>query len=127
MFDTNVVSALMRDPTGGISHRISGLAWPVSVSIVVAAELRYGAARKASDRLTTAVELVLSGMTIEPLASPVDVVYGRLRDQLERQGQPMDANDLLIAAHAVVLDRTLVTADKVFGRVEGLKSENWLA
>ena len=58
---------------------------------------------------------------------PVDKVYGLLRYRLEREGRPMDANDLLIAAHALTLDRTLVTDDRAFARVPGLRVENWLA
>ena len=37
------------------------------------------------------------------------------------------ANDLLIAAHALALDATLVSADADFLRVPGLQLENWLA
>ncbi|MDB5437886.1 MAG: vapC, partial [Caulobacteraceae bacterium] len=92
MLDTNIVSAIMRDPGGALTRRIASLNAPVSVSLVVAAELRYGAARKGSARLIQAVEQVLEAIEIEPLAAPVDRIYGRLREALERQGQPMDAN-----------------------------------
>lgn len=126
MLDTNIVSAIMRDPTGSAAGRIADLAEPVSVSVVVAAELRYGAAKKGSDRLTATVERLLDGIEIEPLSSPVDRAYGHLREALERDGQTMDANDLLIAAHALSLGRILATADHAFTRVKGLAVENWL-
>jgi tRNA(fMet)-specific endonuclease VapC len=126
MLDTNVVSQLMRDPAGPVTRRIAMLSEPVSVSIVVAAELRYGAARKRSSRLTATLERVLNAIEIEALAAPVDVVYGALRDRLERDGRPLAANDLLIAAHALVLERILVTAEAAFARVPGLSVENWL-
>ena len=125
MLDTNIVSAIMRDPAGAAARRIAGLSTAVSVS-VAAAELRYGAAKKGSARLTATLERVLGAIEIEPLSLPVDVVYGRLRLALERGGQPMDANDLFIAAHALSLDRVLATADQAFDRVPGLKVENWL-
>jgi len=126
MLDTNIVSAIMRDPAGAAARRIAGLSTAVSVSVAAAAELRYGAAKKGSARLTATLERVLGAIEIEPLSLPVDVVYGRLRLALERGGQPMDANDLFIAAHALSLDRVLATADQAFDRVPGLKVENWL-
>lgn len=124
--DANVVSALMRDPTGAIARRIEAQTEAVSVSIIVAAELRYGAAKKVSERLTASLDRVLGGLEIEPVSAPVDVVYGHLRARLESLGQPMDANDLLIAAHALTLGRVLITDDRAFARVPGLRVENWL-
>ena len=53
--------------------------------------------------------------------------YGEVRAALERQGQPIGRNDLMIAAHALALDATLVTDNvREFARVEGLRLENWL-
>jgi len=127
MLDTNVVSALLRDPAGAVARRIRTLAEPVSVSIIVAAELRYGAARKGSDRLSASLKRVLEGVEIEPLSAPIDAVYGQLRARLERLGRPMGANDLFIAAHALTLGRVLVTDDRAFAHVPGLDVENWLA
>jgi tRNA(fMet)-specific endonuclease VapC len=127
MLDTNVISAIMRHPAGTAARRIAELAEPVSISVIVAAELRYGAAKRGSDRLTATVEQLLDGIDIEPLSPPVDRIYGQLREALEREGRPMDANDLLIAAHALSLGRILATADHAFARVNGLTVENWLA
>ena len=127
MLDTNIVSALMRDPGGVVAEHIKALATPVSISIVVAAELRYGAARKGSQRLTDAVERLLSAIEVTPFAAPADLIYGSLRHHMERKGQPMGANDLLIAAHALTLGRGLATDDQAFLRVPGLHVENWLA
>ncbi len=127
MLDTNIVSALMREPSGTVARRIGTLATEVSVSVVVAAELRYGAARKGSLRLTTAVEAILAAIDIEPFASPADLVYAHLRYRMEREGQPLGANDLLVAAHALTLERGLATDDRAFERVPGLHVENWLA
>ena len=127
MLDTNIVSALMRDPGGAVARQIGALATAVSVSVVVAAELRYGAARKGSERLTAVVETILGAIEIAPFGPPADLVYARLRHRMEREGQPLGGNDLLIAAHALTLGRGLVTDDRAFGRVPGLHVENWLA
>lgn len=127
MLDTNTVSALVNDPGGAVAERIRALSARVSVSIVVAAELRYGAAKKGSARLNAAVGRMLGALEIEPMLPPVDSVYGALRERMERAGLPMGANDLLIAAHALALGRALVTDDRAFARVPGLTVENWLA
>jgi tRNA(fMet)-specific endonuclease VapC len=125
MLDTNMVSEFLNRPDGMVAARIARQPAAISISIVVAAELRFGAAKKGSARLTARIETLLGLIDIEPLASPVDVVYGGLRAKLEREGKRMDANDLLIAAHALVLGRGLVTRDKAFSRVVGLSVEDW--
>jgi tRNA(fMet)-specific endonuclease VapC len=96
-------------------------------SIIVAAELRYGAAKKASLRLTAQVEAVLSAIDTLPFDAPADEIYGAIRAQREIAGTPIGGNDLIIAAQAVALDLTLVTDnDQEFSRVDGLRVKNWL-
>ncbi len=56
----------------------------MSTSIIVAAELRFGAAKKGSARLTTQLEVILGAMRVVALESPADRTYGELRAQLER-------------------------------------------
>jgi tRNA(fMet)-specific endonuclease VapC len=57
----------------------------------------------------------------------MDIIYGEIRTDLERAGTPIGANDLLIAAHALALDCTLVTDNQnEFKRVAKLRLENWL-
>ena len=62
-----------------------------------------------------------------PFEAPADVIHGRLRTDLERRGQPMGGSDLLIAAHALAAQLTLVTDDRGFARIPELLRENWLA
>ncbi|MDB5479560.1 MAG: uncharacterized protein JWO83_613 [Caulobacteraceae bacterium] len=99
----------------------------VCTSIVVAAELRYGATKRGSPALSARVEAVLGALEVLPLDTPADISYGDVRAKLERSGTPIGGNDLLIAAHALSLGCTIVT-DNVseFSRVEGLALENWL-
>ena len=62
-----------------------------------------------------------------PLTTPVDAHYAAIRTHLERAGTPIGPNDMLIAAHALALDLTLVTANtREFERVPALKIDNWL-
>jgi tRNA(fMet)-specific endonuclease VapC len=99
----------------------------VLTSIVVVAELRYGAKKKASPRLLAQLEAVLDVLEIAPLDAPADQVYGEIRVQLERAGRPIGGNDLLIAAQALALECVVVTdSQREFERVEGLIVENWL-
>lgn len=128
LLDTNIVSAMVRDPHGRIAQRIRTVGEnKVCTSVVVAAELRYGATKKGSARLLAQLEAVLTALEVLALEPPVDSVYGNVRTQLERAGQPIGGNDLLIAAHALSLEYTVVTDnEREFGRVEGLLVENWL-
>jgi tRNA(fMet)-specific endonuclease VapC len=88
---------------------------------------RRGAAKKTSPRLTAQVDAVLGALDTLPFDFPGDETYGSIRTQLESAGTPIGGNDLLIAAHAVALDLTLVTDNtKEFSRVGGLRVENWL-
>ena len=99
----------------------------VCTSIIVACELRYGAAKKGSDRLSSRVAALLEQLTLLPLAAGTDREYALIRDRLERAGNPIGPNDLLIAAHARALGLTLVTANVgEFARVTGLEVQNWL-
>jgi tRNA(fMet)-specific endonuclease VapC len=128
LLDTNIISDLVRNPQGAVASHIGKLGEEsVFTSIIVTAELRYGLARKPSHRLAAQLEIVLSALDIEPWEAPADQRYGTLRAKLTRSGKLIGANDLLIAAHALALDVTLVTDNvREFSRVPGLKLENWL-
>ncbi|HZK92020.1 MAG TPA: type II toxin-antitoxin system VapC family toxin [Stellaceae bacterium] len=128
LLDTNAVSDLVRNPGGPIAERIARIGVTlVCTSVVVAAELHFGATKRGSRQLLRQLEAVLAGLDILALETPSDRVYGQLRTDLERRGRPIGSNDMLIAAHALTLGCTLVTAnEREFSRIEGLKIENWL-
>ncbi len=93
----------------------------------MAAELRYGATKSNSKQLSERVGLLLSALEILPLEPPVDQRYAEVRHHLATQGAPIGPNDLLIAAHALAADLTLVTANtREFERVPSLRVDNWL-
>lgn len=119
----------MRNPTGPVVARLRGLGEGAAcVSIVTAAELRYGAVRIGSARLIEQVERVLSRIQPVPFDAPADDIYAEIRALLERAGTTTGAHDYLIAAHALALGLTLVTANtREFARVPNLRVENWLA
>ena len=128
LLDTNVLSELVRHPHGPVAEHVrrAGEA-QVCTSIIVAAELRYGAAKKGSPRLTAQLEAVLGVIDVLLFDAPADVAYGRLRARLEQAGTPIGGNDLLIAAQALTLGHTIVTDNKSeFARIRELPRENWL-
>jgi tRNA(fMet)-specific endonuclease VapC len=129
LLDTNIVSALIRNPQGPVTRRIARVGEEkVCTSIIVAAELRFGAAKKASPKLAEQLERVLAALPVLALEPDADRRYGELRAELERSGTPIGANDMLIAAHALALGLTLVTDNtSEFQRVTGLPVKNWLA
>lgn len=129
MLDTNIVSDLVRRPQGRVFDRIAAVNGEgVCVSIITAAELRYGCIRKGSPRLSAQVDAILGSIEILPFDVPADAEYGGIRTALEAAGTPIGPNDLLIAAHARAVDATLVTANVgEFTRVGDLRVENWLA
>jgi tRNA(fMet)-specific endonuclease VapC len=128
LVDANTLSDFIRNPNGSVTKRLAvvGVA-TVCTSIIVACELRYGVAKKGSPRLAERVDQVLEGLEVLPLDGEADRHYAEIRAHLSRKGQPIGSNDLLIAAHALALDLTLVTANvDEFSRVPGLFIENWV-
>ncbi len=128
LLDTNIVSDLVRHPQGKVAQRIRKVGeLEVCTSIIVAAELRYGAAKKGSPRLSAQLEAVLDALEVLPFEAPADRAYGVLRTQLEQAGRPIGAHDLLIAAQAMALGFTIVTDnEREFSRIPDLLCENWL-
>ncbi|MBS0524839.1 MAG: type II toxin-antitoxin system VapC family toxin [Proteobacteria bacterium] len=128
LLDTNILSDLVRHPRGAVAERIGNVGEArVCTSIVVAAELRYGAAKRGSAKLTAQLEAVLGAIDVLPFEAPADATYGELRARLERAGTPIGGNDLLIAAQAMTLGLTVVTDNEgEFARIADLPRENWL-
>jgi tRNA(fMet)-specific endonuclease VapC len=128
MLDTNIVLALMRAPWGPLRRRIETVGESsVCVSIVTTAELHFGAALTPSSKGLANFALIMRGLRVLPIEPPADANYGRIRADLHRRGRLIGPNDMWIAAHALALDLTLVTANTgEFSRVPGLRLENWL-
>lgn len=128
LLDTNILSHLVRQPQGRVAERIAAVGEAnVLTSVIVACELRYGAAKRGSRRLSRQIEVILGALTIRPLESDVERVYASIRVTLERKGTPIGAHDMLIAAHARAIDAVCVTDNVAeFKRVPALRVENWL-
>ncbi len=128
MLDTNIVSDLIRQPQGVVADKIRRKGeTTVCCSIIVAAELRYGGAKKQPDKLNHQIDIVLSAMAVLAFDEPADRQYGELRTTLASRGELIGPNDLLIAAHALSANLIIVTSNtREFNRVDGLAVENWL-
>lgn len=128
LLDTNILSELIRNPQGIVRDRIAEVGESsVCISLIVAAEVRYGCAKKNSQRLTEQADAILAALPILPLEANVDWHYADIRNDLEARGLLIGPNDLFIAAHARVLGLTLVRRNvREFKRVRGLKVQDWL-
>lgn len=129
LLDTNILSAVVKQPASPLARRIAMMSREdYCTSLVAACELRYGILKKGSPNLAEKVNQLLTRVGVLPLKAPVDLHYAEVRVALEKMGQPIGHNDLLIAAHARALELTLVTDNvREFSRVPGLRVENWLA
>lgn len=131
LLDTNIVSQLMRDARGIAAQRYRALlessqTCRMVTSVIVQCELLYGLNKKPSPRLQAAYALQMAQLPVLDMDESVTPHYAALRVHLEQLGTPIGGNDALIAAHALALGATLVSADAEFARVPGLQLENWL-
>lgn len=129
LLDTNIVSDVLKRPTGSASRRLATAAGhEVAVNPIIAGELWFGFEKRPNAKLEGRLESFFLRTQLLPIEEGVERRYGRVRAVLEAEGRRIGENDLWIAAHALALDATLVTAnEREFRRVKGLVVENWLA
>lgn len=130
LLDTNIISALMKNPQGNVAQRFQSVLSQqpeaqICTSIIVQCELLFGLQRLTHPRWQTHYQRIIESLEVLPLQENVAPHYAQLRYTLEQNGTPMSANDLLIAAHAIALDATLITADAAFQRIPQLTIHNW--
>lgn len=125
LLDTNAISHVARFPEGGVGKKLAEVDPDLIVtSVVVAAEILFGLENKPGQKSAARAADFLGVITVLPLDTNVAATYAKVRVEMDKQ--QLGPNDLFIAAHALSLDATLVTDDKAFSRVPGLKIENWL-
>lgn len=127
MLDTNAVSELIRNPSGGVAAKV--LTTPqadIVLSSIVASELLFGVEKRGSARLAALIDQVFGKFVVLDYDFRAADTYSRVRNSLRLLGTPIGPLDTLIAAHALSLDATLVTHNMAeFGRVDGLKIKDW--
>ncbi|NEP84636.1 MAG: type II toxin-antitoxin system VapC family toxin [Okeania sp. SIO3B3] len=100
----------------------------VGISSITHSELCHGAIKSQQpEKNMSALEAFTAPLEILPYDAAVGRSYGQVRSELEKRGTPIGSMDLLIAAHALSLDLTLVTNNtREFKRVKDLKLANWI-
>jgi tRNA(fMet)-specific endonuclease VapC len=129
ILDTNIcIYLIKRKPPSVLRHFQNYRPGDIAISAITLAELEYGVAKsQAKERNKKALSQFIIPLEVLPFDHAATVCYGQIRADLERKGQPIGANDLLIAAHALSLDALLVTNNmKEFARIEDLKLANWV-
>ena len=129
LLDTNIVSHFLRGDTSVITKLTARPIGSVYISVITKAELLYGVAkRNNSPKLHQLVQGFLSHVETLPWSIDVAKAYAELRVMSEAQGVTIASMDLMIAAHAVSLNKILVSRDKAFQLIPantGLRVEIW--
>jgi tRNA(fMet)-specific endonuclease VapC len=126
--DTNICIEVIRGRGAGIVSRLRRCEiGEVGISSITFAELAHGVEKSAKpDRNRIALQEFCAPLQIAPFDGLAALAYGRVRENLERRGKTIAPMDLLIAAHALALDATLITNNlREFQRVPKLIVENW--
>ena len=128
MLDTDICIYIINRKPAGVLKRLESLQpGQLAMSAITFAELMNGAKKSQHveanlEKLNALSEL----LDIRPFDKQAAVFYGDVRSSLEKRGETIGGNDLLIAAHALSLGWTLVTNnEREFSRVDGLNIVNW--
>jgi tRNA(fMet)-specific endonuclease VapC len=128
LLDTNICVELIRGRSRAVLSRLARHdVGSIGISSITLAELRYGIWRSSNPKknLETLARFC-SPLRIASFDVTAAEIYGQIRYAIERAGKPIGSLDILIAAHAVALNTTLVTNNqREFDRVGGLRVENW--
>ncbi len=130
LLDTNIcIYVAKRKPQSVLSRLRELKPGDVGMSVITYLELAYGALKSLQpDRNLAKIDELRTVIPVEPLESGAAIHYGQIRSRLEREGRPIGAYDLLIAAHALSLGVVLVTNNtREFKRIPELRLENWVA
>ncbi len=129
MLDTDMCIYLINERDQALRQKFEENASSVCISSITYAELCFGVAHSARvEENERELRAFCLDLDILPFDAEAGVATGRYGRPLVRRGQPIGANDLLIAAHASGVGATLVTNnEREFARVPGLRVENWLA
>jgi tRNA(fMet)-specific endonuclease VapC len=126
--DTNTCIRYLNGRSPGIVRKLPTIpARDIIVCSVVRGELAYGAAKSQTPQLSAAKQQKF----LKPYGTlryddAAAAVFGRIRAMLERAGTPIGAYDMQIAAIALVHGLIVVTHNtNEFGRIAGLKIEDW--
>lgn len=130
LLDTNICIYIIKNNPPAVQQRFSKeRSGDVAISSITVAELYYGAEKSSQvDKNIISIQKFLQPLIALHFSEEDAVAYGRVRADLERQGAPIGAMDLLIAAQALSHELILVTNNvREFQRIASLRIENWAA
>lgn len=128
IFDSSEIIALERD-RGAVENLVAGREdEPFGISVVTVAELLHGVERADTEarkiKRQAFVEKVIEMFPVLPFDTGVARIYARIWASLRQRGFTVGAHDLIIAATAIALDYTVITANRRdFEKIEGLRLE----
>ena len=126
LLDTNMVSYFIKGEHHVRDKVVSVPMSMLSISAITEGELLFGLAKKPNaDSLHVLVHEFLIRVDVLPWDSDAARCYGMLRADMQKRGRVLSNLDMLIAAHALALDVVLITNDRAFNQVAGLKIEDW--
>ena len=129
LLDTNTCIYIIKRSPEQVMHRFKRLrVGDVGVSAITVCELQFGVANSSQpERNQQALTEFLGPLEVMDFPAPAAATYGEIRAHLQRSGKPIGSYDLLLAAHALHENLTLVTNNlREFSRVPNLRAENWL-
>lgn len=126
MLDTNMVSQVLKSHPQVLKKMTAKPLTSICISAITEGELEYGLSKRPKAKtLHEAVRQFLLAVEVLPWGSSVAKEYGQLRMKMQEAGKSLSALDLLIAAHALDSRSILVTNDRAFQHVPGLRYEDW--
>ena len=127
LLDTNIVSYFLKMPESPLAQRIHNTpAHSLCISTITEAELRYGIRRMEPEaRMQKLVPAFLIDIQIEPRNSACAKAYAHIASAQRDSGKTISILDMMIAAHALARNMTLITHDKAFAQIPTLRLEDW--
>lgn len=128
LLDTSITVEILRARNRSAVQAFEGRAGECALCEIVVAELLFGCVKYPHRSKEPETRRFIANLAVLPFSLPGAEAYARIRTDLERTGNRIGANDLLIAATALAHGATLVTRNVgEFSRVAGLAVESWSA
>jgi tRNA(fMet)-specific endonuclease VapC len=124
--DTNAISAYMRGDNPHFAKRMQAAFAELSLSVIVLSEREFGVTKGTNAHARLKLVELSQTLPVEQFTRADCTHYAAIRHDLETKGAGIGPMDTLIAAQALRLGATIITRNiREFGRVPGLRVENW--
>ncbi len=128
LLDTNICIYIIKRKPPNVIKRFNQInISQIGISSITLSELLYGVSKSSKpEQNQIALTQFIAPLEVLPYSDETAHHYGPLRAYLEKQGTPIGSLDMLIAAHALSINCTLITNnEKEFSRIPNLKINNW--